>query len=145
MIDLDAHRIPRLEPFRRIEPCPDPRRRSSIEDIARLQREPLAGVGNHRFDREHVVARVVDGERLAVEGALDVEVVGVGHLVGGGDPGTHRAEGVGRLGAGVVDEEDVTTNDNSETEDTKTQPSKDNYNLEEGNNNVDDSGQASLF
>lgn len=45
----------------------------------------------------------------------------------------------------VVDEEDVTTNDNSETEDTKTQPSKDNYNLEEGNNNVDDSGQASLF
>lgn len=46
----------------------------------------------------------------------------------------------------VVDEEDVTSNENnSEAEDTKSKPSKDDDSSEEGNDNVDDSGQASLF
>lgn len=47
----------------------------------------------------------------------------------------------------VIDEEDVTPNDNdnSEAEDTKSKPSKNDDSSEEGNDNVDDSGQASLF
>lgn len=46
----------------------------------------------------------------------------------------------------VIDEEDVTSNENnSEVEDTKSKPSKDDDSSEEGNDNVDDSGQASLF
>ncbi len=46
----------------------------------------------------------------------------------------------------VIDEEDVSSNeDNSEAEDTKSKPSKEDDSSEEGNDNVDDSGQASLF
>src|SRR5690606_8766637 len=83
------------------------RGRTEADNVARLQREPAARIGDDFLYGEAEVGRVVYGEGFTVERAGDFERVRVVDLVGGSDPRADWAESVRTLRAGVVDEVDI--------------------------------------
>ena len=87
----DSRTWPGCEEAGRLPGDADAGGRAGEDDVAGQQRQHGGQLGDEAGDAEDEVAGAGVLHRLAVDGAAEREVVGVGELVGRDDPGAHRA------------------------------------------------------
>ena len=71
--------------------------------VSRLQREIAAGLSNTGLDAEAIIAGMILGEHLIIDGAGDMQIVRIANHITHRYPGPARPETVGALGARVID------------------------------------------
>src|SRR5512147_2922275 len=84
--DAQVHPVPGPQVERRLLPHADAGGRARGDDVARLQAHEAAQVAHEERDAEHHVARRAPLEAAPVDLEPQVEVLRVGHLVGGDQP-----------------------------------------------------------
>src|SRR5262249_6969398 len=102
-LNLHPHHVTYLQPPRRLHACGHATTCTSRDDIARLERPRGGGVFDHLFPVVNHVAGVVMLAYFAIDSRTKRQIVGIGDLVGGDDPGTERAMRVPGLAQVIVD------------------------------------------
>src|SRR5689334_12412260 len=90
--DAEAHRLPRLEEFRRLHARPDAGRRAGGDHVAGFDRHKAADIADQEGRAEDHRLSIAGLHALAVDVEEHVEVLDVVELVGRDQPGSERPE-----------------------------------------------------